>query len=281
MFEIIFYNSRGSVTFGGGKSESRFRIIEADGLGLSGKSYKSCTFQGFAGQETVDVHRNARTVTLKGDFFMEQGGLDGLKSALCVLDKDGILEVRNRGEALRIKAYCTQFLPLEKKGNFLPFTVQFVCDEPYFESAVGYEVPVYKTVAMLDCDFQFPGAFSQRITRRNVYITSTAEVEPVITIIAGRNPSGNLRIINHTSGESLNINYEPLGNECITVDVKNRKIFNQSGESLLYYLADESFFDGFHLYPADNDIEVNIGAANTELEVMMRYNKRFLEAVFV
>ena len=51
--------------------------------------------------------------------------------------------------------------------------------------------------------------------------------------------------------------------------------------NLLHYLADESFFSGFHLYPEDNDIEVNIGAANTELEVMLRYNERFLEAVFV
>ena len=281
MFEIIFYNSRGSVVFGGGKSESCWRIIKADGLGLSGKSYKSCTFFGSLGQETVDVHRNARTVTLKGDFFMEAEGLDTLKEALYVLDEAGTLEIRNRGEALRINAYCTQFMPLEKEGKYLPFTVQFVCDEPYFESACSYEVPIYKTVALLDCDFQFPAAFSQRITRRNVYITSTAEVEPIITINAGRNPGGNLHIVNHTSGESLNINYEPLANECITVDVKNRRIFNQNGDNLLHYLADESFFDGFHLYPADNDIEVNIGTANTELEVMLRYNECFLEAVFV
>lgn len=281
MFEIIFYNSRGSIVFGGGKSESRWRIIEADGLGLSGKSYKSCTFSGFAGQETVEVHRNARTVTLKGDFFMEAESLTELKEALNVLDADGIFEVRKGGEARRIKAYCTQFLPLEKKGKYLLFTVQFICDEPYFESACGYEVPIYKTVALLDCDFQFPAAFSQRITRRNVFITSTVGIEPIITINAGRNPSGALQIMNHTSGESLKINYEPLSGDCITVDVKNRKIFNQSGDNLLHYLADESFFNGFHLYPEDNDIEVNIGAANTELEVMLRYNERFLEAVFV
>ena len=279
MLEIIFYNSCGSVVFGGGKSESRWRLIDTDGLGLSGKSYRSCTFENCPGQETVEVHKNARTVTLKGDFFMEDGYLSEYKNVLSILDKEGTLEIRGRGERVRIKAYCTQFLPLEKKGDYLPFTVQFVCDEPYFESAAGYEIGVYRTIPNLSSEFVFPGAFSERITRRNIYISSNAETEPVIIINAGRTPSGILHIHNHTSGEKLNINYEPLGGDFITVDVRNRKIFNQDGENLLSYLADDSFFDGFHLYPGDNEIEVLIGTANTELEVIMRYNERFLEAV--
>ena len=280
MFEIIFYNSCGSVVFGGGRSESRFKIIEADGLGLSGKSFKSCIFENSVGQKTVDVHDNARTITLKGDFFIGGDYLDDYKEAFAVFDKEGVLEIRHRGGAFRIKAYCTQFLPLEKKGEYMPFTIQFVCDEPYFESAAGYEVPIFKTIGRLDSDFEFPGMFSERITRRNVYISSNARTEPVITIKTGREPSGVLHIQNHTSGEQLDINYEPLSREYITVDVKNRKIFNQNGDNLLTYLANDSFFDGFHLFPGDNDVEVRIGTANIELEVMLRYNECFLEAVF-
>jgi len=280
MFEITFYNSCGSVVFGGGRAQSRFRIIEADGLGLSGKSYKSCTFENCPGQETVNVRQNARTITLKGDFFMGQEYIEDYKNALSVLDKEGTLEIKTHGDTVRINAYCTQFLPLEKKGVYLPFTVQFVCDNPYFESARGYEVPIYKTVGKLSNEFEFPDAFSERISRRNIYINSSAETEPMIVINAGRNPGGVLHIQNHTSGEHLDINYEPLGGECITVDVKNRRIFNQNGDNLLNYLADDSFFDGFHLYPGDNDIEVYIGTANTELEVMLVYNECFLEAVY-
>ena len=41
--------------------------------------------------------------------------------ALSVLDKEGILEIKTRGDPVRINAYCTQFLPLEKKGVYLPF----------------------------------------------------------------------------------------------------------------------------------------------------------------
>lgn len=280
MFEMVFYNSIGSVVFGGGKSNSAWRVIEAEGLGLSGKSYKSCTYDNYPGQEIVNVHTNARTITLKGDFFMQSDYLDTYREALSVLDKKGVFEIRNAGTALRINAYCTQFLPLEKKGSYMPFTVQFVCDDPYFESASAYEIPVFKVVPLLDRDFTFPGMFSERITSRNVYISSNAEIEPVIIINTGQNPNGILHILNHTSGESLNINYEPLSNEYITVDVKNRRIFNQNGDNLLNYLDDDSFFDGFHLYPGNNEIEVNIGSANTELEVILRYNERFLEAVF-
>lgn len=279
MFRIIFYNDIGSVTFGGGASESNWRIIEADGLGLAGKSYKSCVFENAIGQETVSARVNARTVTLKGDFFMDENYKTEYKTVLSVLDKEGILEVREETGNRRIKAYCVQFLPLEKKGRFLPFTVQFVCDNPYFESAEAYEIPIYKIIPRLSSDFVFPGMFSEHITRRTVLINSNAETEPVIIINAGSNPSGYLHIQNHTSGESMTINYEPLANEFITVDVKNRKIFNQNGANLLSYLADDSFFDGFHLYPGDNDIEVSIGTANTELEVYLRYNERFLEAV--
>ena len=140
-------------------------------------------------------------------------------------------------------------------------------------------MPIFKVIPRLNSDFVFPDMFSERVTRRNVFINSNAETEPLILINSGRHPSGYLCIKNHTSGESLTINYAPLQSEFITVDVKNRKIFNQDGDNLLPYLADDSFFDGFHLYPGDNDIEVTIGTANTELEVFLRYYERFLEAV--
>ena len=118
MFEIIFYNSCGSVVFGGGRTESRFKIIEADGLGLSGKSYKSCTFENCPGQETVNVHTNARTITLKGDFFMGREYADDYKNALSVLDKEGTLEVRYEGSKPRkILITETEWLEIQARNS--------------------------------------------------------------------------------------------------------------------------------------------------------------------
>ena len=279
MFEMIFYNNRGRIVFGGGKSLSNWRIIEIEGLGLPLKDYETCIYEGVSGQETVNIHTNARTITVKGDFFMNGEYVDEYKNALAVLEKGGMLEIKNRDEKRRIFAYCTEFVPLDRKGMYLPFAMQFVCDDPFFESSMAYDVPVYKIIPMLSSEFVFPGEFSVRVTRRNVELKANVELEPVIIITAGSNPSGNLKIINHTSGEYLELDYEPLSGECITVDVKNRKIYNQDGQNLLNYLTDESFFDGFHLYPGDNDVEVVIGDVNTELEVVLRYNEKFLEAV--
>ena len=173
MFRIIFYNDKGSITFGGGASGSNWRIIEADGLGLSGKSYKSCVFENYVGQETVSVRVNARTITLKGDFFMAENYKSEYKAALAVLDNEGTLEIRQEDGNRRIRAYCTQFLPQLRKGNYIPFTVQFICDEPYFESAQAYELPIFKVIPRLSRDFVFPGMFSERVTRPFLKLNSS------------------------------------------------------------------------------------------------------------
>ena len=62
---------------------------------------------------------------------------------------------------------------------------------------------------------------------------------------------------------------------------KNRKIYNQDGENLLKYLADDCFFDGFHLYPGNNDIEVINYNVNAEISVDCRYANRYSEAVYI
>jgi len=280
MFNLTFYNERGTITFGGGSSNSNFKIIQTDGLSFCGKTYNSVSYYNCDGQETVSENMNPRVITLKGDFELGQNYQTELSSALAVLNKEGTVEVQTRYDSRRIKARCTDFVEGEKQGKFMPFTMQFICDDPYFESSSSYIVPLYRTVANISSDFTFPAPFSFRTTRRNIFVSSNAETEPVFYIDVGASPGGDIEIKNHTSGERLKLNYTPLANDYITVDVKNRRIYNQSGESIVHLLSDDSFFDGFHLYPGDNDVEVLIGSVNTTLDVTCRYNEKFLEAVF-
>jgi len=65
------------------------------------------------------------------------------------------------------------------------------------------------------------------------------------------------------------------------VDIKNRKIYNQNGENLLRYLADDSFFDGFHFFPGINDIEVINRNVNTGITVTCCFANRYSEAVYI
>lgn len=276
--KITFYNEVGSVVFGGGKTSSRFKIIEIDGLGFCGKSYDFVSYYNTDGQDTISEKIMPRTVTIKGDFEFSDN-TEEFAEALSVLNKKGTLEVESGNIKRKIDARCTDFLQGERQGKFLPFSIQFICDEPYFESSTAYMVPVYRTIPNINSEFSFPDYFSKRISRRNLFIDSNAETEPIFLIVAGNNPIGEMEIVNHTSGERLKINYEPFSNDYITVDVKNRKIYNQAGESLISYLSDDSFFDGFHLYPGDNDVEVLIGTANDKLDVVCKYNNKYLEAV--
>lgn len=282
MLAIKFYNERGQITFLGG-SPGKWRLTAAEGLTLCGKTIKSARYAGQDGQETTQTVVNPRTITLSGDVETDGDFLAEYKEALTTLDKEGTLEIATALGKRSIGARCCDFYQGEKKGRYMLFAVQFLCDNPFFESVDKVEVPIFKEIPLLDRDFVFPGSFSGRISRKNITYSGSAEAEPMFYINVEDSKDGEnlLNIINHTSGESLNFNYGASKNESIIVDTKNRAIYNSSGESLLKYLTDDSFFDGFHLYPGVNDIEVINRNMNTGLYVTCSYSDRFSEAVHI
>lgn len=280
MFVIKFYNDAGTVTFGGGSAPDGWRLTACDGLALTGKSFTACRYAGCDGQSTVEARKNPRTVTLSGDFYAEENSGE-YEKAMTVLSGSGMLEVNTGGKVRRTAAECASFTERGREGKYRLFTVQFICDSPYFESAEACEVPVYRTFAHLDSDFVFPGKFSERITRNVIVNEGDMTAEPILFINAGHNPLGIITVKNHTSGEQLSIDYEPLAGDIITVDTSARKIYNSDGENLLSKLSNDSFFDGFTLLPGSNDIEVFLGEGNRELSVSCRFRPRYSEAVYV
>ena len=283
MFRIRFYNETGSIDFGGGRSGSLWKVTSADGLAFCGRTFTSAKYVGQDGQKTTSVAVNARTITLSGDVYCGYGFGGEFKSAMAVLEKEGILEVETELGTRRINGRCCDFRASERKGKYMLFVVQFLCDDPYFEDADKTEIAIYKEISLLDREFTFPGKFSERISRRNIVYEGTREAEPVffISIDEGKDGENQLVIKNHTSGENLVFNYGGVMGDFITVDIKNRKIYNQDGESLLKYLADDSFFDGFHLFPGNNDVEVINRNINTGISVTCRYANRYSEAVYI
>ncbi len=283
MFQIKFYNESGSVIFGGGKSTSPWRLTVAEGLALCGKTFTAARYAGQNGQETTAAVSNSRTITLAGDAYMDGDFSGEYASAIATLEKEGWLEINTDYASRRIMARCCEFRERERKGDYLLFTVQFICDNPYFEETVKAEVPVFGQIALLDKNFTFPGVFSKRIYRSSLFYEGSVETEPVFFINIGEAQDGEniLTIKNHTSGEMLKLDYSAASGESITVDTKNRKIYNAKGDNLLKYLSDDSFFDGFHLYPGINDIEVINQNMDTEMSIMCNYSKMYAEAVLV
>lgn len=283
MFNIRFFNETGSIDFGGGKSLSPWKVIKADGLSFCGRTFQYIRYGGRDGQKTTGVSVNARTITLSGDVLITDDFASIFDKAMSVLENEGTLEINSGLGARKIMARCCDFISGEKKGDYLIFTVQFLCDDPYFEDAYKTEVGLYTKTPMLSKDFVFPGMFSGRITRSDIEYLGTQKTEPVFFIAIDEETEGeNLLIIeNHTTNESLKFNYAGICGEHITVNVKTCEIYNQSGENLLKHLADDSFFDGFHLIPGYNDIEVINRNTNTGITVKCCYTNRYSEAVYV
>ncbi len=283
MFNIRFYNETGSIDFGGGTSGSRWKVTDADGLAFCGRNFTYAKYVGQDGQKTTNVTVNARIITLSGDVFCGDDFAMELKSALAVLENEGVIEIKTEYGTRRIGARCSDFRDNGRKGKYVLFVVQFVCDDPYFEDADKTEVAVYREGPLMDSSFTFPGRFSERISRRNIIYEGTKEAEPVFFINIHERKDGDNQLVikNHTSGENLTFNYGGAVGDFITVDIKNRKIYNQDGDSLLKYLADDSFFDGLHLTPGNNDIEVINRNTNTGMTVTCCYANRYSEAVYI
>lgn len=283
MFNIRFYNETGDIDFGGGSSGSAWKVTSADGLAFCGRSFTYAKYAGQVGQKTTNVTVNARVISLSGDIFCGKDFARDFKTAMTVLEKEGTLEIQTGLGMRTIKARCSDFRESGRRGKYMLFVVQFVCDDPYFEDKDKTEIPIYRETPLFDSEFSFPGKFSERISRSNVVYEGTCEAEPIffISISEGKDGENLLVIKNHTSGEKLTFNYGGVKGDFITVDIKNRRIYNQDGESLLKYLADDSFFDGFHLFPGDNDIEVINRNLNTGIVVNCRYSNRYSEAVYI
>lgn len=283
MFSMRFFNETGMIEFGGGQSKAPWRVTNADGLSFCGRTFEYIRYNGRDGQKTTGVSVNSRTITLSGDVFITEDFSNKYDTAMSVLEDEGILEITTGLGIRKIGARCCDFYCGDRKGNYLLFTVQFICDNPYFEDADKTEVALCTKIPYLDNDFEFPGVFSDRVSRNTIRYAGTRKTEPVFYIGIENGEEGDdlLIIQNHTTGETLEFNYGGVRGEYITVDVKNCRIYNQNGDNLLKYLASDSFFDGFHIIPGENDIEVTNRNANTGITVKCSYSNRYSEAVYI
>jgi len=153
MFNIRFYNETGCIDFGGGKSISPWKVTNAEGLSFCGRTFQYVRCAGYDGQKTTGVSVNARTITFGGDVFITEDFALLFDKAMSVLENEGILEINSGLGKRKIMARCCDFFSGEKKGDYLIFTVQFLCDDPYFEDADKTEVGLYTKTPMLSKDF--------------------------------------------------------------------------------------------------------------------------------
>lgn len=280
MITCEFENSKGKITFSG--RQSNWHLISMEGLGLTAKTFNAAAYPGTAGQKTLSIKAEARTITLKGDVKLTQElpAQFSIANALRILDGEGRLLLSNGTKTRVIAAHCTAFEHGEKHGCFQEFIVQFLCDNPYFTDTSSASAFIRHREGLLKKTFTFPTPFSIRYTRANIYNAGDVMCEPVIQILCVRaeGEEAGLRIVNHTTGQELSLDYRISENELLTFDIPNRRIYSGEGTSLLEYLSLTSYLSSFLLVPGKNDVEVE--AANSSvLEASCLFSNQYVEAV--
>ena len=276
--EIRFYNSRGSITFSGRYREGAWCMTACEGLAFSGKTFQTARFGKAAGCSIIDSMENQRTVTISGDICTSDLNFtENYSNSLAVLGDTGTLEIKTALGIRKTEAVCSEFAETGKNKAFRSFCVQFICENPFFESETSEEFYIYKTIPKLNGNFTFPGVFSQRIASGTVFCAGSAACEPIFFIDTGT-AGGKLTVSNKTTGEKISIDYTAMPNELITLDVKKRTVTSSLGKDLTNLLSDDSFFDGFTLIPGENELEAQSDTADTGICVVCRFRPLYREA---
>ncbi|MBQ8525956.1 MAG: phage tail family protein [Clostridia bacterium] len=304
MLYITYENEIGKLNLTGGSGRSPWHIIEAEGLGLTGKSYDTATFPGTVGQQTLSENVEPRTIIIQCDVHMLGGSRNEVTKALRILNHPGTLTIRDGIRARKINARCTNSAEGERNGGYKVFAFQFVCDYPYFEDCHITSVPVFKPENLigngirwyLDGDgklasesgitegaFKLPCIFTRRISSSDVFNFGDVECEPVIRItVQGSQRTDvaakRLIITNTSTNQQLILNYAAQEGDEITIDIPNRKIFDQKGTNLISYLDSSSFLSDFWLQKNDNIITVKNEITDFCL-VICEFSNKYIEAV--
>lgn len=282
MTQIFFQNDLGTLRMSGGLNDI-WRLTNVSGLAASGKSYQTAIYAMTAGQKTTAVHRSARIITIAGDIA---GGAmvvpTQIARAVRILDRPGWLLVCSMGRKRRIWARCTSFEPGKRQGlSFREFQMQFCCDCPFFESVEETTAMLFERELRLKTQFTLPTVFSKRVSKGTVLNGGDVEAEPVFEIHFGADGEfgeGAVELMNYSTAQKISFSLSPSPNESVTVDIANRKIFNNLGENLLFSLSDDSCLSSFGLAAGANLIEV-VSEFAADFSVVCRFTNRYLEAV--
>lgn len=276
--QLIYENELGRISLGGGHADS-FNITEINGLSFPETEADTVRFSGVPGQTVVSVAVLPRTITISGD-IEDKTGIKTQKGAK-VFSKSGTLYVVSNSRKRMIKSRCTSFTPEKRKGIFVPFTLQLVCDNPYFEDISKTKESILKKEKLLKSPFILPVMFSKRITEARIINRGTYENEPVFEITCKENaacPKG-IVIKNLTTGKSIELLTDVLKDEIITVDINQRKITSNIRGNLLGTLGENSKLSELYLAVGINDIWANAEEEPELLSISCNFRNSYVEAL--
>lgn len=279
MISFEYENRYGRVSF----SDACWHLTEYAGLEPVSKKISSVTYPGSVGSVTTEIHAEERNISLGFDFDMAAN--ENLSDIILALDNPGLLTVNRSGKEKRY-IYCnsTELSVGEKHGRLLRIVLQMRCDYPYF---YGEEmtIPIYRINKLLNSSFSFPGEFSTRVNDGGaIYNAGTADCEPIIVIRLLDTPPNtvsDIRIENEDTGQVICLEaYTFSAGDSVTVNIPERTVVNQNGESIIQYISDDTFLNGFTLLAGNNSIRVSVSNPLLKTDITLTCKSFFREALY-
>ncbi len=300
---LTFTTSLGELAMGKGYD---WRIKAVDGLGFLERESQTATFPDVAGQTTLSTRHLARTITVALDLL----GAEQEKSCvLRLLEAPGTLLVDT---GLRKRKICARAVAFDENerygGGIASFTLQLLCDNPYFhdvqdtvfpalgvngllgtyfteEEAQALGVPYGQVAGTGEYStFLLPALFSSLSNDGVIQNAGDVRAEPVIHIAClGDNSISALALNNLTTGQHITLDTGISEGETIVIDIPNRSVTSnlRSETALLKTLSSDTYLSQFWLAPGENRLKTTpTGAGADQIFVSLIYNNNYVEAVY-
>ena len=278
--KINFENDRGRVEMLLGGS-GPIRISALSGFGNPEKTYSAAFFAGKAGQKTAGAVAKARTMVISGDI---SGDRSRAEEMLKILDEPGRLILDFDDKKREIYCNQTDVTLGVRKGGYTSFVLTLVADEVYFTDTFETRTAVFERENMLYGDIIFPCVFTRKNTEATAENFGEVNVEPVICIYNYAdnpdNEESDITIENITTGQKITLETGMTQNECITIDIKNRKVTSSDKGDILNLISDDTFLSKFWLKSGKNHLRAWHGNTGEDISVILSYRSRYREGIF-
>lgn len=280
---LIYENKYGILSMG--NKSDRWRITGIKGLNLTGKTYNMVRYGTFGGQETIYSSYDARIITISGDVYSENLS-EELSRALRIFNEPGTLSVISKHKQRLIKCNQITFNEVSRRGCFIEFTLQFICDNPYFNDLFPTVTGVFGRIGLIKGSFTLPCSFSTRNNNKYILNSGDSTSEPIFNIYIksqdGENTDENIgyKITNLTTNQMIWLKYEGCEGEVITINIPERKIESSINGNIIINISDDTFLNDFQLAKGENFINVLNYNTSETVNVECIHDNFYIEAVY-
>ncbi len=273
--KIIYENERGKVVMYGG-GNGIFNIIEIRGLSMPENNIDAVYYPDMAGCRVNKSTFQERIITISGDIRDNTG--KNTTRAMNIISMPGAMTIISGSVSRKIFVRSISFETNKRKGAYIPFVLQLMAENPYFQDVNDTKTIVSKREGVLSSPFVLPCNFSIRKTQAMIVNNGDVNLEPVFIL---KSPEGvvcpeGIVIENLNTGAKIKLNTDIAPDEQIKVDIKNRRITSSSRGNIILCLDDETSLSEFFLETGVCDVKVSAWDAEGKINAECIYNNNYL-----